>query len=69
MGTLVVTAKGQVTPAQGLLEHLGVRPGGKVTVSKLPNGRVEIKAACSDGQNFRCFRVLENEAKGQARFR
>ena len=39
---LTVTAKGQVTLRQSVLDHLGVRPGGKVGVSLLPDGRVEL---------------------------
>jgi bifunctional DNA-binding transcriptional regulator/antitoxin component of YhaV-PrlF toxin-antitoxin module len=45
MITLTVTTKGQVTLSQGLVKHLGVRPGEKVTVEKLPGGRIELKAA------------------------
>ena len=35
MSTLTVTAKGQVTLRKDVLEHLGVHPGEKITVSKL----------------------------------
>jgi AbrB family looped-hinge helix DNA binding protein len=45
MSTLTVTAKGQVTLRKDLLEHLGVHPGEKITVDKLPDGRIEVKAA------------------------
>jgi AbrB family looped-hinge helix DNA binding protein len=45
MGTLTVTAKGQVTLRKDLLEHLGVHPGEKISVDKLPDGRIEVKAA------------------------
>jgi AbrB family looped-hinge helix DNA binding protein len=44
MSTLTVTAKGQVTLHKNLLEHLGVHPGEKLTVDKLPDGRIEMKA-------------------------
>ena len=44
MSTLTVTAKGQVTLRKDLLKHLGVHPGGKITVDKLPDGRIEMKA-------------------------
>ena len=40
---LLITAKGQVTLKKALLDHLGVRPGQKVDVSLLPNGRVELR--------------------------
>ena len=39
---LTITAKGQVTLRQAVLDHLGVRPGDKVTVSLLREGRVEL---------------------------
>jgi len=39
---LTVTAKGQVTLRQAVLDHLGVKPGEKVGVSLLPEGRVEL---------------------------
>lgn len=42
---LSVTAKGQITLKRSVLDHLGVRPGQKVGVNLLPNGRVEIIAA------------------------
>jgi bifunctional DNA-binding transcriptional regulator/antitoxin component of YhaV-PrlF toxin-antitoxin module len=45
MSTLTVTAKGQVTLRKDLLKHLGVNPGEKITVDKLPDGRIEVKAA------------------------
>lgn len=45
MTTLTVTAKGQVTLRKDLLEHLGVEQGQQVEVSKLPGGRIEVKAA------------------------
>jgi bifunctional DNA-binding transcriptional regulator/antitoxin component of YhaV-PrlF toxin-antitoxin module len=42
---LTVTAKGQVTFRRAVLEHLGVQPGGKVSVSLLPDGRVSLSSA------------------------
>ena len=66
MGTLVVTAKGQVTLRRDLLEHLGVRPGEKITISKLPNGIVEIRAAYSTGKISDVFGVLKAKRKGKS---
>ncbi len=40
---LTVTAKGQVTLRQAVLDHLGVKPGGRVDVELLPDGRVELR--------------------------
>jgi AbrB family looped-hinge helix DNA binding protein len=50
MSTLTVTAKGQVTLRKDLLEHLGVHPGEKITVDKLPDGRIEMKAVRPTGK-------------------
>ena len=55
MGTLTVTAKGQVTLRKDLLDHLGVRPGEKVSVDKLPDGRIEVKALRPTGDISRVF--------------
>jgi AbrB family looped-hinge helix DNA binding protein len=45
MGTLTVTARGQVTFRKDVLQHLGIHPGEKIEVEKLPDGRVALKAA------------------------
>jgi antitoxin PrlF len=45
MTTLTVTAKGQVTLKRDVLEHLGVKPGDRIEVDKLPDGRVSLKPA------------------------
>ena len=44
---LTITAKGQLTLRQAVLEHLGLKPGHKVGVSLLPDGRVELQAAAT----------------------
>ena len=44
---LTVTAKGQVTLRRAVLDHLGVVPGARVSVSLLENGRVELVAAAA----------------------
>ena len=44
MTTLTVTSKGQVTLKQDLLKHLGVRPGQKIEVEKIPHGGITVKA-------------------------
>lgn len=54
MTTLTITAKGQVTLRKDLLRHLGVEPGQKVEVDKLPDGRLAVRAARPKGsiENF-----------------
>jgi AbrB family looped-hinge helix DNA binding protein len=61
MSTLTVTAKGQVTLRKDLLEHLGVHPGEKISVSKLPDGRIEVKAALPAGKISDVFDFLKRE--------
>jgi AbrB family looped-hinge helix DNA binding protein len=61
MGTLTVTAKGQVTLRKDLLEHLGVRPGEKITVDKLPDGRIEMKALRPTGKISDVFDRLKRK--------
>jgi AbrB family looped-hinge helix DNA binding protein len=45
MATLTVTARGQVTIRKDVLQHLGIEPGEKIEVDKLPDGRVALRAA------------------------
>ena len=61
MSTLTVTAKGQVTLRKDLLNHLGVHPGGKITVDKLPDGRIEVKAAQPAGRISDAFNFLKKK--------
>lgn len=49
MSTLTVTTKGQITLRQDLLKHLGVVPGQKVEVHKLPDGTLTIGGNLHDG--------------------
>ncbi len=61
MTTLTVTAKGQVTLRKDLLEHLGVHPGEKIVVDKLPDGRIEVKAAGPAGKISDVFNFLKKK--------
>jgi bifunctional DNA-binding transcriptional regulator/antitoxin component of YhaV-PrlF toxin-antitoxin module len=49
MTTLTVTARGQVTFRKDVLHHLGVRPGEKIELDKLPDGRIALRAARPSG--------------------
>jgi bifunctional DNA-binding transcriptional regulator/antitoxin component of YhaV-PrlF toxin-antitoxin module len=44
MATLTVTARGQVTFRKDVLQHLGVEPGERIELDKLPDGRVILTA-------------------------
>jgi bifunctional DNA-binding transcriptional regulator/antitoxin component of YhaV-PrlF toxin-antitoxin module len=61
VSTLTVTAKGQVTLRKDLLKHLGVNPGEKITVDKLPDGRIEVKAARPAGKISDAFGFLKKK--------
>jgi AbrB family looped-hinge helix DNA binding protein len=61
MDTLTVTAKGQITLRKELLQHLGVQPGEKITVRKLPDGRIEVKAARPTGKISDLFGSLKKK--------
>jgi len=61
MSTLTVTAKGQVTLRKDVLEHLGVHPGEKITVNKLPDGRIEVRAARPTGRISDVFGLLKRK--------
>ncbi|MDP2817372.1 MAG: AbrB/MazE/SpoVT family DNA-binding domain-containing protein [Polaromonas sp.] len=45
MTTLTVTARGQVTFRKEVLQHLGIKPGEKIELDLLPDGRAALKAA------------------------
>ena len=47
--TVTVTSRGQITFRKELLQHMGVRPGEKISVDKLPNGQVALRAARPTG--------------------
>ncbi len=45
MTSLAVTVKGQVTLKRDLLQHLGIKPGERVELEKLPGGELRLRAA------------------------
>jgi len=50
MTTLTVTARGQVTFRKKVLEHLGIKPGDKIALDLLPDGRGLLHAAKPGGK-------------------
>jgi AbrB family looped-hinge helix DNA binding protein len=61
VATLTVTAKGQVTLRKDILNHLGVEPGEKLAVEKLPDGRIEVKATRAKGDIAQAFGILKKK--------
>jgi bifunctional DNA-binding transcriptional regulator/antitoxin component of YhaV-PrlF toxin-antitoxin module len=58
MSILTVTARGQVTFRKDVLHHLGIKPGDKIALDKLPDGRVGLRAAKPSGAIEGFFGVL-----------
>jgi bifunctional DNA-binding transcriptional regulator/antitoxin component of YhaV-PrlF toxin-antitoxin module len=61
MTRLTVTAKGQVTLRKDLLNHLGVAPGERIVVDKLPNGTIAARAERPTGKISDIFGFLKRE--------
>jgi bifunctional DNA-binding transcriptional regulator/antitoxin component of YhaV-PrlF toxin-antitoxin module len=61
MTTLTVTARGQVTFRREVLQHLGIKPGGKIELDLLPDGRATLRAAQPTGS----FHDLAGLLKGK----
>jgi bifunctional DNA-binding transcriptional regulator/antitoxin component of YhaV-PrlF toxin-antitoxin module len=63
MTTLTVTARGQVTFRKRVLQHLGIKPGERIELELLPDGRGVIKAARPSGKIEDFFGVLAGHTK------
>ncbi len=63
MTTLTVTARGQVTFRRDVLQHLGIGPGEKIELDKLPDGRVALKAARPAGGIDRFLGLLAGKTR------
>lgn len=63
MATLTVTQRGQVTFRKKVMEHLGVKPGDKIELDLLPDGRGVIRAARPTGKIQDFFGILAGKTK------
>lgn len=66
MTTLTITTRGQVTFRRDLLQHLGLRPGEKIQVEKMPDGRVELKAVRPSGTIDEFVGLLKGKSRKKA---
>ncbi len=64
MSTLAVTSRGQVTFRKEVLQHLGIKPGERIELDLLPNGRAELKAAQPEGSFGELRGFLKNKTNG-----
>lgn len=65
MSKLTVTAKGKIALPKDVLEHLGVQPGKTITVNKLPDGKIELKATRPTGDISDFFDFLKTNRNGR----
>ncbi|ODS54581.1 MAG: transcriptional regulator [Agrobacterium sp. SCN 61-19] len=65
MTKLSITAKGQVTLRKEVLQHLGLRPGDKVAVDLLPDGRAALSAVRSERTFGNLAQLLEGRTNGK----
>lgn len=63
MNVITITSKGQITLRKELLRHLGIKPGDKVRLDKLPDGRVVIAPMKSTGKISDFFGSLKREGQ------
>ena len=63
MTTLTVTSRGQVTLRREVLQHLGIRPGEKIELDLLPDGRGLLKAARPAGTIANFVGLLAGRSK------
>jgi bifunctional DNA-binding transcriptional regulator/antitoxin component of YhaV-PrlF toxin-antitoxin module len=61
MATLTITDRGQVTFRKDVLKHLGIRPGDRIRLDLLPDGRAELKADRPEGS----WAALHGSLKGK----
>lgn len=66
MNTLTITSRGQVTFRRELLQHLGLRPGEKIEVEKMPDGRVTLRAARPTGKIDGFLGLLAGKSRKKA---
>ena len=65
MTTLTITARGQVTFRKDVLQHLGIKPGEKIELDLLPDGRAELKALRQKGSLRNLAGFLKGKTNGK----
>ena len=63
MTKITIAAEGQVLLSGDMLEHLGLVPGEKIAASKLPNGRIELKADHQTGKIIDIFGAVRRDGR------
>jgi bifunctional DNA-binding transcriptional regulator/antitoxin component of YhaV-PrlF toxin-antitoxin module len=65
MTTLTITTRGQVTFRKEVLQHLGIKPGEKIELDLLPDGRAELKAIAKKDELRRLAGFLKGKTNGK----
>jgi bifunctional DNA-binding transcriptional regulator/antitoxin component of YhaV-PrlF toxin-antitoxin module len=65
MATLTVTERGQVTFRKEVLNHLGIRPGDRIRLDLLPDGRAELRAEQPEGSWSALHNILKGKGNGR----
>lgn len=63
MSTVTITERGQVTLRKDLLQHLGIEPGDRIEVDKVPDGKLLLRAARPAGTIDRFIGLLAGKTK------
>lgn len=66
MSAQTVTKKGQVTLKRDLLQHLGIQPGGRIDIEKLPGGELRVQAVRPTGTIDGFLGLLARKTKKSA---
>ncbi len=64
MPTLKLTSRGQVTLRREVLRHFGVKPGDKIDLQLLPDGRGVVQAERKKGRIEDVFGMLKGKTNG-----
>jgi bifunctional DNA-binding transcriptional regulator/antitoxin component of YhaV-PrlF toxin-antitoxin module len=64
---MTLTARGQFTFNKSLMEHLGVKSGEKISIRKLPGGKIEIEALKNKISPETLFTTLQSIIKTDIR--
>jgi bifunctional DNA-binding transcriptional regulator/antitoxin component of YhaV-PrlF toxin-antitoxin module len=60
---MTLTSKAQFTLNKGLLDHLGVKAGDKISIRKMPNGKIEIEAQSKKMSKNHFLKFLDGHFK------
>jgi antitoxin PrlF len=63
MATLTVTTRGQITIRKDVLQHMGIQPGERIELSKLPDGGITLRAARPTGSIDKFIGLLAGKTK------